>query len=150
LAASRRENPSVIVTFPDDTFVLAQGRLDLVPSERFRTPDFAVYMDERWATDPDVTWPYQLIAWPDFGLPETGAEVFDLVGEVHRRASAGELVEVACYGGLGRTGTFLSCLAIVAGIEVESAVAWVREHYDQRAVETDDQQALIARFARSL
>ena len=140
----------VIVTFPDDTFVLAQGRLNLVPSERFRTPDFAVYLDERWTKDPEVTWPYRLIAWPDFGLPEKEAEVFDVVRHVHSRAKGGELVEVACYGGLGRTGTVLSCLAIVAGVEAASAVAWIREHYDQRAVETDEQHAFIARFARSL
>jgi protein tyrosine phosphatase len=140
----------VIVTFPDDTFVLARGRLDLVPSERFRSPDFAVYMDERWTADPEVTWPYQLVAWPDFGLPRAEADVFDLVRGVHGRANAGELVEIACYGGLGRTGTFLSCLAIVAGVHAQSALTWVREHYDERAVETEDQEAFITRFAHSL
>jgi hypothetical protein len=140
----------VIVTFPDDTIVLARGRLGLVSTERGRTPDFAVYLDDRWTTDPEVTWPFELVAWPDFGVPENETDVFDLVRELHGRASAGELVEIACYGGLGRTGTVLGCLAIVTGVHAGDAVKWVREHYDHRAVETNDQEAFIARFAESL
>jgi protein-tyrosine phosphatase len=144
-----QENSVVIVRFPDDTFVLATGRLGLVPPERIRTPDFALYLDERWATDPEVTWPYELVAWPDFGVPTNETEVFECVRQIHGRANAGELVEIACYGGLGRTGTVLGCLAIVAGVHAEDAVEWVREHYDRRAVETDDQMDFIVRFSRS-
>jgi hypothetical protein len=140
----------VIVTFPDDTIVLARGRLGLVPSERIRDPDFAMYLDERWAADPEVTWPFELVAWPDFGLPEDEADVFDLVRQLHGRVVAGELVEVACYGGLGRTGTILGCLAVVAGVHAGAAVEWVRSHYDDRAIETSEQEAFIARFARQV
>jgi protein-tyrosine phosphatase family protein len=143
-------NTSVIVRFPDDTFVTARGRLGLVATERIRTPDFAVYLDDRWAEDPEVTWPYQMVPWPDFGLPVNEVEVFDLVRDIHGRASSGELVEIACYGGLGRTGTVLGCLAIVAGVDAGSSVHWIREHYDHRAIETSDQEAFIARFAQSL
>jgi protein tyrosine phosphatase len=139
----------MIVTFPDNTVVLARGRLDLVASARTRTPDFAVYLDDRWTGDPEVTWPFAMVDWPDFGLPPHETTVFDLVRHVHDRAASGELVEIACYGGLGRTGTFLSCLAIVAGVPAEGAVAWVRGHYDERAVETEQQGEFIARFSRS-
>jgi protein-tyrosine phosphatase len=139
----------MIVTFPDDTFVLARGRLGLVSPERIRTPDFALYLDERWAADPEVTWPYEMVAWPDFGVPGNEDDVFDLVRQIHDRANAGELVEVACYGGLGRTGTVLGCLAIISGVHAGDAVAWVREHYDQRAVETEEQNQFIARFSQS-
>ena len=55
-----------------------------------------------------------------------------------QKNSAGELVEIACYGGVGRTGTILSCLALCAGVQRRNAVGWVREHYNQRAVETDE------------
>lgn len=44
------------VTLPDGTEILAQGRLDLVPSDRPREPDFALYLDGRWDDDPTVTW----------------------------------------------------------------------------------------------
>jgi protein tyrosine phosphatase len=138
----------MFVTFPDDTAVLAQGRLGLVPSQRIRPPDFAVYLDERWDADPAVTWPYQLIEWPDFGVPNDESALFDVIIDIHVRAKKGELVEIACYGGLGRTGTLLSCLAIRAG--VQTAVEWVRDHYDRRAVETSEQFLLIERFAYSL
>jgi protein tyrosine phosphatase len=137
----------VIVTFPDGTFVNAGGRLGLVPFERVREPDFALYLDGRWEGDPHVTWPHRVIAWPDFGLPENESELFAAVRQVHGRAKVGELVEVACYGGLGRTGTLLGCLAIVTGVHAADAVQRVHEHYDARAVETVDQIEMIARFS---
>jgi protein-tyrosine phosphatase len=139
----------MLVTLPDNTFVLAQGRLALIPSERIRQPDYAVYLDERWDADPEVTWPYRMIDWPDFGLPNDEGELFDVIVDIHVRAKIGELVEIACYGGLGRTGTVLSCLAVRAGVQLKDAVDWVRDHYDQRAVETSEQRAFIERFANS-
>jgi Protein-tyrosine phosphatase len=140
----------VEVTLPDGTVVLARGRLGLVPEERPRPPDFAVYLDERWRHDPEVTWPCRFVGWPDFGLPADEEQVFAAVLDVHRRARAGELVEVACYGGIGRTGTVLGCLTVLAGVPASEAVAWVRDNYHPSAVETPDQERLVARFARSL
>ena len=55
------------------------------------------------------------------------------------RARAGEVVEVGCLGGHGRTGTALACLAVLAGHPADDAVAWVRRTYCDRAVETDEQ-----------
>jgi protein-tyrosine phosphatase len=51
-------------------------------------------------------------------------------------------VYVGCAAGLGRTGTFIAALARMAGIG--DAVAWVRENYDARAVETAEQAAAVA------
>jgi len=138
------------VTLPDGTTVLAQGRLDLVPSQRPREPDLAIYLDERWHDDPQVTWPFRNIAWEDFGLPDDENDLFTVIVDIHRRARAGELVEVACYGGVGRTGTVLGCLAVLAGVVPEDAVAWVRTHYHPSAVETPEQERLIHRFAQTL
>jgi protein-tyrosine phosphatase len=140
----------VQVTLPDGTVVLAQGRSDLVPSDRPREPDFAMYLDRRWDDDPQVTWPHQIIGWEDFGLPDDEAELFAATADLYRRARAGELVEVACYGGIGRTGTVLGCLTVLAGVDPSDAVAWVRGHYHPSAVETSEQEQLVARFARSL
>jgi len=140
----------MIVNLPDATTVCAQGRLGLVASSRSPQPTYAVYLDERWVGDPLVTWAYRLIAWPDFGLPENQGELFDVILDVHARAKAGEVVEIACYGGLGRTGTVLACLAVCAGVRNSDAVEWVRANYDRRAVETDDQIQLVEAFANTL
>jgi protein-tyrosine phosphatase len=137
----------VQVTLPDGTVVLAQGRLDLVPSDRPRLPDFALYLDERWRADAGVTWPHRMIEWADFGLPADEAELHSAIVDLHRRAHAGELVEIACYGGVGRTGTVLACLASLAGVAPADAVRWVRDHYHPSAVETPEQAQLVARFA---
>lgn len=140
----------MIVNLPDATVVYAQGRLGLVPSTRSPQPDYAVYLDERWIADPEVTWPYRMITWPDFGLPENESELFDAILDIHARAKAGEIVQIACYGGLGRTGTVLSCLAVCAGVQISDAVEWVRSNYDRRAVETDEQLQFVEAFASSL
>src|ERR1039457_5248605 len=145
-----RKNALMIVNLPDGTTVYAQGRLGLVPPTQSPKPDYAVYLDERWVADPEVTWPYRMIAWPDFGLPEDLSELFDDVRDIHARARAGEVVQIACYGGLGRTGTFLSCLAVCAGVQFSDAVEWVRVNYDRRAIETDEQAQLVEMFASSL
>jgi protein-tyrosine phosphatase len=62
------------------------------------------------------------------------------------RARAGERVEVGCAGGLGRTGTVLASMAVLAGVPAPDAVQWVRENYDTRAVETEEQERFVAWF----
>jgi hypothetical protein len=37
---------------------------------------------------------------------------------------------------------------VLAGVPADEAVAWVRRHYHRSAVETAEQEQLIARFAR--
>ncbi len=87
------------------------------------------------------------MAWPDFGVPDDEEEVRRSVDDLHRRAKAGELVEIACYGGIGRTGTVLACLATRAGVAPDEAVEWVRTHYHPSAIETLQQRKLIDRLA---
>lgn len=58
-------------------------------------------------------------------------------------------VEIACAGGRGRTGTALACLAIIDGVPAEDAVAFVRERYHRRAVETPWQRRYVRRFSPS-
>jgi protein-tyrosine phosphatase len=82
---------------------------------------------------------------PLAGLPAArrSADARAALEEAWARAVS-ERVEVACSGGHGRTGTALACLAVLDGVPPDEAVAWVREHYRRRAVETPAQ----ARFAR--
>ena len=105
--------------------------------------DFGLYLDARW----EPTWPAVVIEWEDFGLPRDPDAAAAAILDAFARARAGETVEVGCAGGLGRTGTVLACLAILAGVEAERAVAWVREHYNERAAETEAQEAWPQWFA---
>lgn len=85
------------------------------------------------------------VKWPDFRLPSDPADAASAFAEAWARASS-ERVGVACAGGRGRTGTALACLAILDGIPSAEAVAFVREHYHPRAVETPWQRRFVEHF----
>jgi hypothetical protein len=141
----------VQVTLPDGAVVLARGRLDIIPPDRPRDPDFALYLDDRWRDDPDVTWPNRILVWMGFGLEgDEEAELFAAIRDLHRRIDDGELVEVACYGGVGRTATVLACLAILAGVAPSEAVTWVRRNYHPESIEDAARQEMVTRFAQTL
>ncbi len=83
--------------------------------------------------------------WPDFWLPTDRAVFGQALRQALARAEA-ERVEVACGGGVGRTGTALACLAVLDGVPAREAVAYVRRHYAPRAVETPWQRRFVAEF----
>jgi protein-tyrosine phosphatase len=85
------------------------------------------------------------LRWPDFWLPSDRARAREVLYEAWESAMA-ERVEIACSGGRGRTGTALACLAVIDGVPANQAVAFVRQHYDPRAVETPWQKRYVARF----
>lgn len=105
--------------------------------------DFALLL----ADGPVPAWRYRRVRWPDFWVPLDRADALDALREALRRAHAGQRVEVACRGGTGRTGTALAALAILDGLPAEQAVAWVREHYRPRAVETPWQRLWLRRVS---
>ncbi|NEK59878.1 protein phosphatase [Geodermatophilus sabuli] len=92
-------------------------------------------------------WPARLVRWPDFWVPLDRADALDALREAHRRAVAGERVEVGCRGGVGRTGTALAALAVLDGLPADDAVRWVRAHHHPRAVETPWQRAWLRSLA---
>jgi hypothetical protein len=106
-------------------------------------PDVGYYLLGK--PPPPTAWPAEWIRWPDFRLPADKTTALDLLREAHRR-SGYERVEVACGGGVGRTGTALAVLAVLSGVPADDAVAWVREHYDRHAVETPFQRQWIRRL----
>lgn len=108
-------------------------------------PDWGLYLDDQWLTR-EVDWPHQVVAWPDFGLPHDEPALFAAVLHAWDRAEAGDCVEIACAGGLGRTGTVVACLAVRSGVPANDAVQWTRGNYDPRAVETREQEDMIGRF----
>lgn len=110
-------------------------------------PDFAVYLLGR-APEMERS-SYRWVQWHDFRLPDSTDDAVTALREAYERAGE-QRVEIACGGGIGRTGTALALLATMSGVAPEDAVAWVRAHYHRRAVETRKQQRWIEATAASL
>jgi len=117
-------------------------RLRDVPAE---APGWGLYVVG--SPPPAVAWPSRWVRWPDFRLPADLQDARAAFEEGHRLALDGVRVEVACGGGRGRTGTALACIAQLGGVPAGEAVAWVRERYDRRAVETPWQRRYVRRFS---
>ena len=132
------------VTFPNGVSVRAVGLAERDSNLNWRA--FGLYLDNRWAP----TWPATVLDWPDFGVPADRSVASLSIRQAYERAETGEHVEVGCAGGLGRTGTVLACMAVLSGVAASDAVAWVRSHYDHRAVETDEQADWVQWFAMDM
>lgn len=129
------------VQLPDGAVVTGRGLRDgkLVSPE----PSYGLYLQARSV---ELPWEHDWVEWPDFRLPRDHENAIRLIRGLHERALAGEAVEVACSGGVGRTGTVISCLAVLAGVPADEAVAWTRAHYHRRAVETPWQKRWVRKF----
>jgi hypothetical protein len=126
---------------------LVRGRSLRRPLPAGPVPAFGVYL--LGSAPPAMGWPSRWVRWRDFGLPADQALAVAALREAWERAGA-ERVEVACEGGRGRTGTALACLAVLDGVPADQAVAYVRRHYDPRAVETPWQRSYVSRFSVAL
>lgn len=111
------------------------GRLVRGRSLRF-APDvpaeWGVYATFR---PPTPQLPGEWVRWPDFALPLRGDLARRAIREAWERSPT-QRVEVACGGGVGRTGTVLAAMLMLDGLDPGDAVAWVRSRYHSRAVET--------------
>lgn len=110
-------------------------------------PDFAVYLLGR--APRFQQWPYSWVRWRDFRLPDSTTDAVSALAEAHTR-SREQRVEIACGGGIGRTGAALALLAVMSGVAPEDAVTWVRVHYHRRAAETRKQRHWVELTAASL
>lgn len=124
------------------------------------SPNVGVYLDEGWmrgrlatntADDVDMTQPACIyIGWPDFGVIDVGllAEAVEwVIPYVHNKKS---IVEIACMGGHGRTGTFLGALLIREGWEPADAIAYIRGGYCDKAIESKTQEELLTSYQHIL
>ena len=132
--------PGVLV-LPDGRRIRGRGLRR--PEPAGPAPDIGLYLLGK--APPPVAWRSRWLRWPDFRLPTDRDDARDAFAEVYER-SAIERVEVACGGGRGRTGTALACVCVLAGVPPGDAVAYVRAHYDARAVETPGQRRYVRRF----
>lgn len=130
-----------VLRLPSGRLVRGRGLRRALPAGAF--PAFGVYLLGK--PPPEVPWERRWLRWPDFRLPADRERAAALFADVWERAGS-ERVEVACGGGRGRTGTALACLAVIDGVPADQAVAYVRRHYEARAVETPWQRRYVARF----
>jgi protein-tyrosine phosphatase len=130
-----------VLRLPSGRLVRGRGLRDAMPPGP--EPTFGVYLLGR--RPPEVGWHCRWVRWPDFLLPVDRADAVAALREALER-SATERVEIACGGGRGRTGTALAVLAVLDGVPPGEAVAFVRAHYDPRAVETPWQRRFVRRF----
>jgi hypothetical protein len=126
-----------LVTLPSG--VRVRGRR---VSQEVSPADFALLLAE----GPTPAWSHRRIAWPDFWIPTNRADALDALREALSRAHAGERVEAACHGGMGRTGTALAALAVLDGLTPAQAVALIRTTYHRRAIETPLQRRWLNRI----
>ena len=86
---------------------------------------------------------------PDYGVPDEAAmrAVLQQMLEA-MRAAPDDAYHIGCKAGIGRTGTVMACLAIMAGAVEGDPVAWLRAAYYQGAIETPGQEAFVRGFAR--
>ncbi len=116
---------SGIVEFPDGRKIRGRGLRHPLPDGP--EPEFGIYLTRR---DPGpFNWDYRWVRWPDFGAPTSTDDAIAALVEAYRR-SASERVELACGGGVGRTGTALAAIAVLAGVPRSKAIAWTRRRYN--------------------
>ncbi len=137
------------IRLPDGAWVRGRGLRAGTPGGV--VPEYGLYLGSRRLRqrhDQLLEWAHEWVEWPDFLVPRDRGLAVERIRALHERATAGELVEVACDGGVGRTGTVIACLAIIAGVPPAEAVSWARAHYREGAVEMPWQRAWVTRFPR--
>lgn len=137
------ESAAGVFRLPSGRLVRGRGLRRPLPAGLL--PQVTLYLQGR--PPPPVAWDARWLRWPDLWLPANPIEARQTLAELWHRA-ASERVEVACRGGPRRTGTALACLAVLDGVRAAEAVAYVREHYDRRSVETPWQRRYVAWFDR--
>jgi hypothetical protein len=137
-----RSHGSSRVVLPNGVAVHGRGRRQH-PAPGLQ-PDFGLYLARQRRIP---SWPSERIDWPDFRTPRDPETAAVAIRRAYGLAEQGRIVEIACGGGTGRTGTVIACMAVLAGHPADDAVAWTRRHYRRRAVETAAQRRWVLWFA---
>jgi len=131
-----------IVEFPGGRRIRGRGLRHPLPDGH--QAEFGVYLLKH---DPGpFGWDHRWVRWPDFRTPTSTDDAIAALAEAYGRA-ASERIEIACGGGIGRTGTALAAIAVLAGVPRSEAVAWLRRRYNPRAAETPWQRRWVQNLA---
>lgn len=132
------ENTDGVLILPSGRRVRGRGlRRQTPPGPE---PELGVYLA---GTRPDAhEWESRWVKWRDFWVPSSPSEAIVVLTEAWE-AAAECRVEVACGGGVGRTGTALAVLATIDGLPGSKAIKYVRENYHPRAIETPWQRRFV-------
>jgi hypothetical protein len=115
-------------------------KIDIEPSQ-----DFGVYLDEWWS-DEETSYPKTILDWPDGGVIDIPL-LDKTIDSIVTLLESGKNVEIASMEGHGRTGTVLACLLVaLEHIEPEIAIKTLRGRYCELAVETPEQENLVAEY----
>jgi hypothetical protein len=135
------------IRLPDGCWIRGRGLRAATPAGP--APSYGLYLGTsrmRQRHDSALTWGHHWIDWPDFLVPREREQAVARICQLRAVVQSGEAAEVACGGGVGRTGTVIACLAALTGLPAREAIAWTRANYHERAVETPWQRAWVARF----
>jgi Swiss Army Knife protein, DSP-PTPase phosphatase domain len=144
LPMSLNESPNEPISLPIALTCLLNSATSSVGSAAASCSALLSVACTRWNAATSYCWT------KGFQLPTDEKDAFSAFLEAWHRAERGDIVDVACDGGTGRTGTAVACLAVLAGVEPDAAVTWVRANYHPFAIEVPEQEALIPRFANWL
>ncbi|MFE7277379.1 hypothetical protein [Streptomyces sp. NPDC057623] len=112
--------------------------------------DFGLYLDERWNGEADARRPY-FVFWPRLEAPVEAGLLLTRVQELAGEVRGGATLEVACFGGHGRTGAALACLDIaVGGVTAEEALERIRREYCPYAVGSAELERFVRDAEKSL
>jgi protein-tyrosine phosphatase len=84
---------------------------------------------------------------PDGHAPSDPAVMDAILAAVDGPQGEGRDVAVACMGGVGRSGTVAACALVSRGMQPDQAIAAVRAARHPQAVESDEQQGFVHRYA---
>ena len=148
-------------------FVLTEGHTVYLSghssgvSKEDNLPNVGVYLDRGWidkravpflsntnwspsaADSIDVIY----VNWPDHGtIPDVNLKL--LVSHIMALVTVGKRVEIACWGGHGRTGTLAAALLASANpdLTAKEVIERVKDGYCKEVIETIGQENMIARF----
>jgi len=101
-----------------------------------------LYADASWRP----LWRNEFITWPDYGIPTSELMGLTQIFEAYYKAKNGEMVEIGCIGGHGRTGTILAIMYIASAegkVNGKEAYKFVKKTYCEHAIESEIQEWYI-------